>query len=75
MVNVGDIIIRQRGTKFIAGKNVRKGSDDTLYSAMAGVVSFANKRKRNFDGTRRLSKLVSVEPKAVKEKAVKEKKK
>ncbi len=44
-VKPGMIIIRQRGTKFLPGKNVKKGKDDTLYAKRAGVVRFASKRK------------------------------
>ena len=57
----GDIIIRQRGTKFIPGKNVRIGSDDTIYSIAKGVVKFATKRIRKFDGSKRIAKVVNVE--------------
>lgn len=60
-VNPGMIIIRQRGTKFLAGKNVRKGSDDTLYALKSGVVKFQTKKKIKFDGSRRLVKIVNVE--------------
>ena len=56
----GDIIIRQRGTKFIAGKNVRRGSDDTLYSVAKGIVQFSTKNKTRFDGNRRKVKVVNV---------------
>jgi len=59
-VRTGMIIIRQRGSKFLAGKNVKKGSDDTLYAVKDGVVSFACKRKKLYDGTRRAAKIVSV---------------
>jgi large subunit ribosomal protein L27 len=47
----GSIIVRQRGTKIIPGKNVRTGSDHTLFAVKAGRVSFDSKRKQNFDGT------------------------
>lgn len=57
----GSIIIRQRGTKFVPGKNVRRGNDDTLYAAKEGVVSFVSKRFKRFDGSRREAKVVSVE--------------
>lgn len=36
----GNIIIRQRGTKFFAGKNVSMGNDYTLYASAEGVVKF-----------------------------------
>jgi len=58
----GSIIVRQRGTKFLPGKNVRKGKDDTLYAIAKGVVKFATKRIRKFDGSRRVAKVVNVEP-------------
>ncbi len=61
-VTPGQIIIRQRGTKFFPGLNVRRGSDDTLYALKAGRVSFSDKMKTKFDGTRRKSKVVSVIP-------------
>ncbi len=43
-VNAGTIIIRQRGTKFHPGVNVKKGSDDTLFAVMKGFVKFEKKR-------------------------------
>ncbi len=46
----GQIIVRQRGTKIEAGKNVRVGKDHTLYSIVDGKVSFTQRRKTNFDG-------------------------
>ena len=61
-VKVGMIIIRQRGTKYLPGKNVKLGSDDTIYSLKDGVVRFASKNKNLFDGAKRLAKVVSVEP-------------
>ncbi len=57
----GSIIIRQRGTKFLPGKNVRCGRDDTLYALKKGVVRFGTKRKRLFDKSQRKVKVVSVE--------------
>ena len=56
----GNILIRQRGTKFLPGKNVRKGKDDTLYAVKEGKVQFATKRKRRFDKTQRIVKVVNV---------------
>jgi len=58
---IGSIIIRQRGSKFIAGKNVRMGSDNTLYAVKAGLVSFETKRKKIFDGSQRMAKVVNVD--------------
>lgn len=60
-VRIGMIIIRQRGTKYLPGKNVKMGSDDTIYAVKNGVVRFATKKKRLFNGSQRLAKVVSVE--------------
>ena len=60
-VRPGMIIIRQRGTKFLPGKNVRRGKDDTLYAVKEGKVKFATKKKRNFDNSQRILKVVNVE--------------
>ena len=56
----GNILVRQRGTKFIAGKNVRKGKDDTLYAAKQGKVSFKTIRKKCFNGKKRIAKVVEI---------------
>jgi large subunit ribosomal protein L27 len=42
LVSTGQIIIRQRGTKYHAGKHVGIGSDDTLYALSSGTVVFEN---------------------------------
>ncbi len=42
-VRAGNILVRQRGTKFHPGNNVGKGSDDTLFALVDGVVSFERK--------------------------------
>lgn len=44
-VIAGNIIVRQRGTKFHAGKNVRRANDDTLFALVDGVVKFEHKDK------------------------------
>lgn len=59
-VRAGMVIARQRGTKFVPGKNVRIGKDDTLYAAKPGVVKFSSKKIKRFDGSQRLAKIVSV---------------
>lgn len=61
-VSVGQIIIRQRGSKYVAGTNVRSGGDDTLYASRNGKVKFFQKMKMRFDGSRRKATFVSVEP-------------
>lgn len=57
---IGDIIIRQRGTVVMAGTNVAVGRDHTLFAMKAGTVKFGDKRKKNFDGTSTLRKIVHV---------------
>ncbi len=46
VVNAGEILIRQRGTKFHPGVNVGRGGDDTLFALAAGAVQFGEKRGR-----------------------------
>ena len=56
----GSIIIRQRGTKFIPGKNVRRGKDDTLYAVKSGKVKFRTIKKVNFDNRKRTATVVEI---------------
>ncbi len=60
-VKNGDIIIRQHGSKFVPGKNVRKGRDDTLYAIKEGIVKFLTVRKKGYDGVQKRVKIVNVE--------------
>jgi large subunit ribosomal protein L27 len=60
-VRPGMTIVRQRGTKFYPGKNVKRASDDTLYALKEGVVKFTTKKKERFDNSQRLVKVVNVE--------------
>jgi large subunit ribosomal protein L27 len=61
-VIAGNIIIRQRGTKILAGSNVGIGKDHTLFALTDGFVKFTNKRKNNFDGSKSVRKQVHVLP-------------
>lgn len=56
----GSVIVRQRGTKFQAGKGVGMGKDHTLFSLVSGIVSFKNARKTRFDGSRVTKKVAEV---------------
>jgi len=58
---IGQILIRQRGTKFFPGKNVGRGGDDTLYALKEGKVSFTTKRKKSFDKSQRIIKVVNID--------------
>jgi len=62
-VKTGQIIARQRGTKFHPGKNVKIGKDDTLYAVMNGFVKFTTKQRKKFDGKLKRTKFVNVLPK------------
>jgi large subunit ribosomal protein L27 len=54
-VGAGEIIVRQRGTKFHPGSGVGRGTDDTLFALVPGTVEF---------GTRRGRKTVNIVPPA-----------
>jgi len=60
-VKPGMIIIRQRGTKFLPGKNVKRGADDTLYAMKEGVVKFQTKKIKRFDNSQKIAKIVNVD--------------
>lgn len=61
-VGVGEIIVRQRGTKIMAGKNIGTGSDHTLFALSAGTVKFSTKRKGDFDGRTSVRAQVEIVP-------------
>ena len=63
-VNAGEIIVRQRGTKFLPGTNVSKSSDDSLFARVSGIVTF--------EWVRRGKKQISVYPKVAETKGTKE---
>ena len=60
LVVPGNIIVRQRGTKFYPGTNVGMGKDHTLFALKEGTVKFGMKRKIRFDGTKVTRKIVHV---------------
>ncbi|MBI5414664.1 50S ribosomal protein L27 [Candidatus Peregrinibacteria bacterium] len=49
-VSAGNILVRQRGNKCFAGKNVLTGKDYTLFSVIEGVVKYTQKKQRKFNG-------------------------
>ena len=59
---IGSIIVRQRGTKFWPGSNVRVGKDWTIYAIKEGQVQFSTKHKNHFDGKNSRVSVVSVIP-------------
>jgi len=59
----GMIIVRQRGTKFHPGLNVKRGKDDTLYATAFGLVKFSQRKLPKFNNQLKWTKIVSVIPK------------
>ena len=45
-VKAGEILVRQRGTKYHPGENVGRGGDDTLFALKPGAVQFSKRRNR-----------------------------
>jgi large subunit ribosomal protein L27 len=60
-VRAGQIIIRQRGSKYFSGEGVEKAGDDTLYSKKEGIVKFNKGRVRRFTGRIVKKTIVSVQ--------------
>lgn len=56
----GNIIVRQRGTKVHPGENVMKGSDDTLFAKVPGIVKFSTKKIMKFNNKLKDTKFVSI---------------
>lgn len=56
----GEIIIRQRGSHYRPGVNVRQGADDTLYAVKGGIVEFSTKKIKRFTGKLQKARFVSV---------------
>jgi large subunit ribosomal protein L27 len=60
-ISIGEIILRQRGTRYLPGKNVGRGGDDTLFARKSGLIKFSTKMKTRFDGNRRTRTVVTVQ--------------
>ena len=60
MARSGSILVRQRGTKIMAGKNVRVGKDHTLFAVKDGKVKFTSIRKVGFNGKTVIKKVAHV---------------
>ncbi len=56
----GSIIVRQRGTKIHPGTNVSRGSDDTLFATVTGIVTFTRRKIRRYTGKLKEATFVSV---------------
>lgn len=62
IAKAGEVIVRQRGTKWEPGLNVGVGKDDTIYAKMNGAVTFTQKRLTRFTGHKKRKTTVSIEP-------------
>jgi len=70
-IKKGQIIIRQRGTKYHPGKNVKRAGDDTLFAMQDGLVQFKAKKALSFTGKLTKKTFVSVVDKIPKKSIVK----
>jgi large subunit ribosomal protein L27 len=61
-VRAGEILVRQRGTKFHAGKNVKRVSDDSLISLTDGVLEFIKKKVVAFNGNLKKRTYLTIVP-------------
>ena len=59
-VKPGNILVRQRGSKFRAGQNVKKGKDDTLFALASGLVKITTKQIKGFDGKSKIAKFIHI---------------
>ena len=59
-IKTGQIILRQRGTRWYPGENVGRGRDDTLFALKDGTVQFSIKNRKRFDGRAKAQTIVSV---------------
>lgn len=60
IVKAGMVLVRQRGTHFRAGQNVKRGGDDTLFAVKPGAVKINQKRIKRFDGSTKIARIVNV---------------
>jgi large subunit ribosomal protein L27 len=62
IAKAGEIVLRQRGNRYLTGKNIRRAGDDTLYAAVTGTVQYKQTKKTGYSGIRRYAKIVSLIP-------------
>jgi large subunit ribosomal protein L27 len=56
----GAVVVRQRGTEVLPGRNIGMGADHTLYALKDGVVSLTSTRRTHFDNTSKRKKIVHI---------------
>ena len=59
-VKKGQIIVRQRGTKFRAGNGAKRTNDDTIISLKDGIVKFVTRKIKRFTGKIKKAKIIEV---------------
>jgi len=59
-VAAGQVIVRQRGSKYFAGPGTAMGKDDTLYAKTAGTVSFKKTKIQKFTGSKQIKNVVAI---------------
>lgn len=59
-VKPGTIIVRQRGTRYLPGKNVKRANDDTLFAMVEGKIKFQTVKRASFDGSKHTKKIIHV---------------
>lgn len=67
----GSIVVRQRGTRYHPGKNMKRAGDDSLYSLISGFVHFTHKKRKGFDGSLKDTTLIHVLPEKYEKQSVK----
>lgn len=60
VIKPGMIIVKQRGTRIHPGKNVKRGTDDSLFSTANGKVKFSQHKRKRFDGAMKLTTFANV---------------
>lgn len=61
LVRAGEILVRQKGTRYFPGLNVKRAKDDTLYAMKSGKVVFQTTKRMRFDGKRKVAKIVHIQ--------------
>lgn len=61
IAKIGQILIRQRGSRFLPGKNTAEGRDRTIYALKEGRVNFTAKTKVGFNRSKKVIKVVNIE--------------
>lgn len=62
IAKAGNIIVRQKGSKYITGENTYMGKDFTIHAAIDGIVKFSRKKIIRFDGRKYERTVVNVVP-------------